>query len=365
MSFVDDKPRQEPLTLSVLALLLAATFGSSAASAQTVIVQAAAKGSTLEVTLNGATVATGTVNDFGDAALTMSGRTDEINALIFIDTCPEAIRVHLVSRGVQPVPSQPGCIRTDVGSVFVIRPITTLVVDIGPSPSVHIAQGPPPSAWLREGSIAPSRPTTLAGKPGRDLVLSGGVGFSRFSNSASKACGDASPCDGVNFGVATTLEAQYWIVRYVAAHVAYLRPADVTATGSGTNYHFNTTIQTRLVTLGAAGGAPIGPARLYGLGGFTHHEATLSTTETTNDTTVTIGNVTQTIKGGTQVYAQKTAGWEWFAGGGIEAWANRWIGFYFEINVAKVKGTPTTGGEGGIDDFATFALGGARLHVGR
>jgi len=365
MSFVDDTPCQELLKLSVPALMLAVIFGVSGASAQTVIVQSAPMGSALEVTLNGAAVATGTANNSGDAALTMSGRPGETNAQIFIDTCNEAIRVHLVSRGVQPAPSQAGCNRVDVGSVFVIRQITTLVVDISPSPTVHIAQGAAPSAWLREGSIAPSRPTTLAGKPGKDLVVSGGVGFSRFSNSASKACGDASPCDGVNFGVATTLEAQYWITRYIAAHVAYLRPADVTATGSGTNYHFATNIQTRLLTLGAAGGAPMGPARLYGLGGFSHDEATLTTTETINDTTVTIGNVTQTIKGGTQAFAQKTQAWNWFAGGGIEAWANRWIGFYFEIDVVKVKGSPTTGGEGGIDDFATFAVGGARLHLGR
>jgi len=136
MSFVDDTPCQELLKLSVPALMLAVIFGVSGASAQTVIVQSAPMGSALEVTLNGATVATGTANNSGDAVLTVSGRTGETNAQIFIDTCNEAIRVHLVSRGVQPAPSQAGCNRVDVGSVFVIRQITTLVVDISPSPTL-------------------------------------------------------------------------------------------------------------------------------------------------------------------------------------------------------------------------------------
>lgn len=364
MCVADDRPCLELVKPWLLALALTLSFGLPRASAETVIVQGAPPGSTIELTQNTATVATGTVSNFGDVTLTVA-RTGEANVLLFIDACPGVTRVHMVNRGVQPPPSPAGCNRADAGSVFVVQSITTFVVDMSPSPSVHITQGPAPSAWLREGSSAPSRQTILGGKAGKDLVVSAGAGTSKFSDSAAKACGDASPCSSVNVGLATVFGAEYWITRNIAAHVAYLKPADVTASGSGTAYNFDTRIQARLLTVGAAAGVTLGPTRLYGLGGLNRHEATLTTTETVSDTTVVVDNVTQTIKGGTQSFAVKTSGWNWFAGGGIEAWLNRWLGVYAELDVAKVKGAPTSGGEGGIDDMAMFALGGARLHLGR
>ena len=120
----------------------------------------------------------------------------------------------------------------------------------------------------------------------------------------------------------------------------------------------------RLVTIGGRGGSFVGPAGLVGFGGMNRHQATSTTTETIDDTTVVVNGVTQTIKGGTQTLAQKTEGWNWIAGGGVEAWLTGRVAFYGEFMLAKVKGGPISGGEGGIDSKATFVVVGARVRLG-
>src|SRR5206468_5827846 len=102
----------------------------------------------------------------------------------------------------------------------------------------------------------------------------------------------------------------------------------------------------------------------YGFGGLNRHEATLTTSETIDDATVVIDSVSQTIKGGTQTFAQKTTGWNWVAGGGVEAWLTRWVAIYGELTLATIKGAAVSGGEGGIDDRAAFIAAGVRVRLG-
>jgi len=352
-----------PFRLLALTVVLAALAGVRGAAAQTVIVRSAPAGATVELTMESGRVATATADSFGDATVTAPPQAAETEGQIFVDACGTLVRVLLVR--LRPAAQPPGCTRTDIGSVFIVRPVTTFVIDLdGVNATAHVTQGPPPREWLERGVVA--RPSRIHwGKPENGLALSAGGGFSTFSRAVDLACGAVSQCSSSNFGVAFALGAEYWIKRFVAPYASYVSPADVTVQGNGDTFRFNSTLHTRVLTVGAKLGGAVGPARLYGLGGFNRHEATSTTTETLDDTTVTIGDVTQTIKGGTQSFAQKTTGWNWVVGGGVEAWFFRRVAFYGEVNVAKIKGKPTGGGEGGIDDRMFVAVAGARVRIGR
>ena len=354
---------QNPFRLPALALVLAATVGVRLANAQTVIVRSARPASTIELALDSGRVASATADNYGDATLTVPPQGAEIEAQMYVDACGALVRVLLVR--LRPGPPQPGCTRTEIGSVFIVRPVTTFVVDLdGTSASAHVTQGPPPREWVARGESAEKRSRNW-GQPRNGLALSAGGGFSTFSRAVNVACGDVSTCDSSNFGIAFAASADFWFKRFIAAQASYIRPADVTTTGSGTNFRFNSGLQTRVLTVGAKIGGAAGPARLYGIAGLNHHEVTSTTTETFDATTVVVNGVTQTIPGGTQSFEQKFAGWKWVFGGGVEMWFTRAVALYGEVNVLKLKSSPSGGGEGGIDDRALVAVVGARVHIGR
>jgi hypothetical protein len=351
--------RQLPLTLVIAAIL-----GLGTASAQTVIVQSAPPGSTIELTLNGASVSSVTADKFGDATLAVGARANETDVLVYIDSCSDRVRVQLAGRGQLPAPPLPACTRVDVGSMFIMRPTTTFVVDITPSVAVHVAQGPAPSEWLLRGAGSGPRATTLSGTPTTGFVLSAGIGGSIFGTVADKGCGDVAGCLTTHSGIALKAGAEYWFTRFAAAEVAYVKPADVGSNGSGDTFHFDSNVQTRLFTIAGKGGVSVGPARIYGLGGVNHHEATFTSSETINDTTVVVNGVTQTIKGGTVSFAEKTTGWNWLAGGGVEAWVNHWIAIDGEVEAAKIKGNPVSGGGSGIDELMWLAFIAVHVRLG-
>src|SRR5262249_46298438 len=210
-----------------------------------------------------------------------------------------------------------------------------------------VTQGPPPRAWVDRGAT-PDKPARNWGAPQKGLNLSAGAGFSKFSDATNVACGNVSACNSHNFGVAYAAAADYWIIPFAAAHVGYVKPADVTTNGGTDTYRFDSELKSRLLFVGGKLGAPAGPARVYGLGGLTHHEAVSTTNQTFNPTTVVVDGVTQTVPGGMQTYAQKTQGWTWYVGGGVEGWVVNRFAIFGELMFPKVKGAPTGGGEGGI-----------------
>jgi len=328
--------------------MIFATAGLGTAAAQTVIVRSAQAAATIEVTFNGGAPVTGTADSSGDATLTIPTRISEAAVLVHLDDCGNRVRVLLVEAGIQPATPEPGCNRVDIPSVFVMRPVTTFVIDMeGAATTVHLTQGPPPASWVQREEAAIGHKW---GTATRGLVVSAAAGISSFSNAVSAACGDVQSCKRTNFGSAVAVSAGYWINRYVGAEASYLQPADVDVSGSGDTFQFDSRLATRLAAVVGKAGAPVGPTRLYGFGGMNRHESTLTTTET--------------ISGATQTFARKTTGWNWVAGGGIEAWINRFIAIYTELTLASVKGSPTAGGEGGIDDRATFLVGGVRVRFG-
>src|SRR5207237_159121 len=150
MFSIDAMRSSQRLRPLVLAAALIVTV-SLRAGAQTLIVRSAAPGSPIEVTMNGGAAVSATADENGDATLGVPARASESDVQLHVDACRTMVRVLVVERGLQPAAAEPGCERTDFPSTFIMRGITTFVVDMMPAPAVHIAQGPPPAAWVRRG----------------------------------------------------------------------------------------------------------------------------------------------------------------------------------------------------------------------
>jgi hypothetical protein len=349
----------------LLAVVLVATGGLCRAAAQTVIVQSAPAAATIELTLNGGAAVSATADSLGDATLALPAAPPSAVVQLHLDVCGSTVRVLIVERGLATPTAGAGCQRIEVGSNFAMSAATTFVVDIdGSNATVHLRQGPPPPGWLRATANGAAGSRRSWGTPPKGLVLSAGAGLSRFGKTAAAACGDATSCQKPAFSKGFSLAVDYWITPFLAAEVSYVKPGEVTVTGSGSNFRFDSHLQTAIGNIVGKAGAPAGPVRPYGFGGLSRHQATLTSTETIDSTTVTVNGATQTIAAGTQTFAQQTEGWNWVAGGGLEAWVTNWLAFYGEFALVKIKSAPAIG-EGGIDDRATSITVGVRWHLGR
>ena len=345
------------------ALALAPAFvmicGADAAMAQTVIVRSAPPGSTVEVVLNAAPLTSATVDAAGDARLafnltTAAGKT-ETDVSIYVDVCDKVRRVVFVERGMQPPPQGADCERRQIVGLFIVRRVSTLVVNVG---------GPNPTVLLRQGSVDLSPPRAWSSAP-TGLIVFGGAGLATFRDAVAIACGNVTPCDGDETRFTYTGGAAYWITRFLAVEGSYVKAANVTVTGSGNTFRFDSFLEPHLATVSGKVGLPLGPVRLYGQVGANYHRATFGTTQTVDDVTVTIDGVEQTIEGATQTFEQKTAGWGWQLGGGAEAWVAARLAIYAEAARFVIKGSARDDSEGSIDERVTAYLFGARIRIGK
>jgi hypothetical protein len=344
------------------AAVLILMCGASAASAQTAMVRSAPPGSSIELTLNGGTAVTARADGYGDATLAVPPLGRETDVQLHVDVCGNLTKVLINEPGQAPAAADTGCTRKDMWGVYIMRPDTTFVIEInGTDSAVYVSQGPPPRAWLARGDM---RVTRLPwGTAGRGLAISAGAGLSDFGQAVTEACAGLATCTADGTGLATHLGAEFWITRNAAVQVSYLRPGSITATGGSDTFSFETKRVTRVLTIGGKAGVPVGPGRIYALGGVNRHEATLTTTETVDDQTVTVDGVNQTIKGGTQAFADKTRGWSWMLGGGYELWTSKWVGIYGEVTRTKLKGSNVSGGDAVVDEQGTFIIGGVRVRL--
>jgi hypothetical protein len=332
--------------------------------AQTVIVRSAQPQATVEASLNAGTPVKATADQFGDATLALAGSNAEADVQLRVDSCGNVVRVFVVSPGQQPPAAEPGCTRSDLWGVYAMRPVTTFVVEMsGASAAVYVAQGPPPFAWVDRGTGRRGRMPWA--KPSNGLRLSAGVGAWTTGQAADATCGNVTNCETSSFGAALTVGAEYWFTRNVAASIAYVKPGDISVAGGGSGFNFESRRTTRMLTVGGKVGGDVGSARLYALGGLNRHEATSNMTQTNDPVTVTVDGVSQTFAGGTQSFGEQTQGWNWMVGGGVEAWMTRWTAFYAEFTRAKLKGSPTSGADGGINEQANLIFVGIKFRVPR
>ena len=341
------------------AAALCTAAGAGVAAAQTVYVRNAPAGSTVELVLNTATIGSAAADDRGDAALKVpesAGAKPQMDVLLFVEGCEKRTRVLIIERGAPAVPVEPGCIRREIPGLFIVRALSTLVIDTG---------GAAPTVLLRQRPFVPTdAPRTWRPSP-EGLVFFGGGSHTQFSETGAIACGDITECyrddsgPGYHFGVA------YWFLPFLAAEATFVQPAEVSALGAQETHNFSTTLDSDVLTLAGVAGLPAGALRVYGRGGLTYHRATFSTIQTIDDKTITVDGVTRVVPGGTQTLAFRTEGWGWIIGGGLEAWITRQFAIYGDLNWGKLKGTDVKGGEGVMDDTLLLINFGAKIHIGK
>lgn len=343
---------RKPLRPLVLAAVLQVLVGAGAVSAQTVVVRQVPPGSTVELVLNATPIGSTTADTAGDAILPLNlsehiGRA-ETDASVTVDVCGEVRRVFVVERALRPPPPQVGCDRREIIGMFVVRRISTLVVNVGvPNPTMLLVQGP---FDLRERG-----PARVWQSP-TGLVLFGAAGLRTFRDFSTAACGNVSECSGGGSGGTLTVGAAFWINRFVAAEAAFTRPAEAEVQGSGENFRFDTSYNAQVATIAGNIGVPIGPVRLYGKVGTTYQQSRFTTTQTQDDVTVA---------GGVQTFELRTAGWGWLFGGGMEVWMNQRFGLYGEVSRAGLRGPARDDAEGETSEGLTSLLFGARIRIGR
>lgn len=337
----------------IVATTAAVSMGlAGLASAQTVYVRNAPAGTNVEVIVNAASAGTGTIDAEGEAKVgfTLPQGQTEMDSNVFVDTCDKLRKVLIVDRNRQPPPPAEGCDRREIPGIYWVRPVNTIVVDVGgPTPSLLLVRGaytPPVPAAEGEEESRPARPVPTG------LLMFAGGAYSTISDDAAYACGNATPCTPKPGGATYMFGADVWLTRFVGVEGAYIRPHESKASG-GDTYHFDHTLDSDVWMVAGKGGFQAGPVRIYGKYGLNYHEAVNSTTET-------IDNVTQKFE-------YKTTGWGWVWGGGMEGWigAHQRVAIYGDAGIARIKGKPESGGEARIDDRLKYAAVGIKLRISR
>ena len=341
---------REPCRLLLRAAALIVTVGVGVAQAQTVILRKVPAAADIEIAVNNESAATKKSDTGGDVIIPIdmfkgAGRT-ETDAQILVALCEgNRIRVLILERGYSVPAEESGCTRREMGGWFLVKPISSLVVDVG---------GSAPTLLLRQGSFSLKPPRVWSDSP-TGLVLFAGGTWGRTSSFKDFACGTLTDCSGggAEFGFAAG--ATYWIVPWLAAEGTYFRPKDFTAGGSGDSFRFTSTLDAHVVTAVGKIGIPAGPTRPYGHVGGAYHRATFSTSQT----------MTNQTESPTQTYSVETGGWSWTFGGGLEIWLNDAFGIYGELNRTSLKGPAIEKDvEGQLDDRATTIVVGVRIKVG-
>jgi hypothetical protein len=336
--------------------MAALTALASAASAQTVIVRNAAPSAPIELRLNDDAVATATADSTGTATLSTDVsarlRKDETSVHVSVDDCGQQRRILLVEAGVS-VPPPGACSRVTVRDLFSARRVTTFVIDVGGTrPVVWIRQGPAPADWLGDREAREERTRTWTPAP-VGLIVSGGVGGAGISDFEAKACGDAPTCSASNVRPVVAASLAFWLKPWLGVDIGVLHPGRFSTSGSGTSFTFNSTLETRIVTIDGRVGGQFGPARIYGIGGVDQLSAAMTTTQT-----VTSGAV------GGQTFGFKAEGWSWMAGAGVETWIVPRVGLFAEGVLLSLNGSPIDNGQGSIEDKVLYVVAGARVAFG-
>jgi hypothetical protein len=342
----------------VLAAALNATIAGMV-SAQTVIVRGVPAGTPIELVVNADVAGSAAADAAGDARLTTNmftapGKT-QTDAYLYFDTCKETRRILLAERAVQPPPPQSGCDRRQILGLFLVRRVTTLVVD---------ATGANPTVLVRQGSVnlTAARPWT----PGpTGLMVFGGGGLTEIRDATRLACGAVSPCTSDPSGWGFTAGANYWFTRHLGAEFSFVKTSEFTAQGDGGTFRFDSFFDAQVYNISGMIGVPAGRMRFYGKVGTNYHRATSATSQDIDDVTIVGEDGTETvIEGGTQTFSLETAGWGWQFGGGGELWFGPRVALYGDLGWTWLKGSGLDDADGEIDDRATVAMIGIRIRLG-
>ena len=348
-----------PLRLLSLAAAFALVAGSGTAAAQTLYVRRAPVGSTIDLFVNSAKAGSAQTDANGDVRIPIDLpaqlKKETIDARVYVDTCGENRRVTITERDMPPLPPGDGCSRQEITGVFLIRRVTSVVVNVGdPVATLLLRQG---SYSLR--SRGPRRQAPVG------FVVFGGGAFAEYADALDFGCANVPTCSGDDSGFGYTVGAEYWVVKFLSVEGSYFRPPQLNIEGSGSSYRFNSFLEPHLFTIAGKVGIPVGPIRFYGRAGFNYHRAESGTTQRTDEISITDENgvVTVTPANVTSVEAN-TSGWGWLLGGGLEAWVAPRFALYGEVGGAGIKGDSELVDQGVIDNRLMTYMVGIRVKIG-
>jgi hypothetical protein len=343
-----------PLSLAALAMIA----GSGTAAAQTLYVRKAPPGSTINLIVNSASAGSAQADGNGDVRIPIDLPThlkkQEIDARVFVDTCDAARTVTITERDAAPLPPESGCTRQEITGIFVIRRVSSVVVNAG---------GPVATLLLRQGSYSLRTRGPRRQAP-TGLVAFGGATMANYADALDFGCAGVPTCSGDDSGFSWTVGGEYWFSKYIAAEGSYFKPPDLTIAGSGTGYSFNSFLEPHLFTGAGKIGVPLGPIRPYFRAGFNYHRAESGTTQHTDELTLTDANgVTTVTPAKTTTVEVNTSGWGWLLGGGVEAWVGRRFALYGEFGGAGIKGDSDIVEQGRIDNRLTIYTFGGKVLI--
>jgi hypothetical protein len=341
-----------------VAAVLILTAGGGIAAAQTLIVRRAPIGSTVELFVNATKAGSGQADSAGDVRVpfTLPAGKTEMDARVYVDTCEETHRVVIADRDAAPLPPETNCTRQEITGVFLVRKVTSAVVNVG---------DPIATLLLRQGDYT-LRPRGPRRQAPTGLVIFGGATLLTYANALEFGCSGVPTCSGDERGVGYTVGADFWVNRYLAIEGAYMRPPHLTISGSGEAFRFDSFFEPHLFTGAGKIGLPLGPFRLYGRAGFNYHRGESGTTQVTDErTTINADGTTTTTPGSTSTVESETEGWGWLAGGGVEAWLAPAFALYGEGGGAGIKGAAEVANQGNIDNRTWIITAGIRVKIGR
>ena len=161
-----------PMRLLVLAAALNLA-AAGVAAAQTVIVEGATPGQTVEVIVNTAPANRGTVAADGTATVAAeiplnAQNRAEMDARLYVDACDTVRRLLIIDRNQLPPAPEAGCSRSEISGIYWVRQRSTIVFDLA---------GAIPDVLLRQGTYDPNAPVRRLAPKG--LVVFGGGGLGK------------------------------------------------------------------------------------------------------------------------------------------------------------------------------------------
>jgi hypothetical protein len=348
---------------SVVLFALYTVLGTTLASAQTVILRHTPPGSTVELVLNGRQAGTATADAGGNATVTTKSLDthSQIDANIWLETCDDVYRVILAAPGA-PAPAG-GCRRTQIGGVYVVQRITSIVIDANNSSPVLIRQGAAYSSWLTDPRPEVAKPVketetqTTAAAPAASASASksqpplkgpfvfGGVGLGTALNFEEQVCGTVT-CT-YNVPIQYGGGVGWWFNDFFGVEGRYGYLGKVTATGNETDFQFSTTRESGFLAVAGRAGLHKGRFRPFGRAGMSFDRTTLTTKQTMGESMETL--------------AMRARGWAPVFGGGLEFSLSPRFGLYVDAQRLGLKGKDEQGSGIEVDDTLLTAQAGLTI----
>ena len=347
---------------SAVLCALYVVLGTSLASAQTVILRHAPPGSALELVLEANPVGAAKADAGGTATVTAKSVEGQMDANIWFETCDNDHRVILAKPGAA-LPTT-ACRRIQIGGLYLVQRVTSIVIDTSATSSLLIRQGPAYANWLIDArpevaKAATETETRTAGSSSASAAASkplpplsgptafGGAGLGTTLHFGEQACGTVTCTwdEPIQYGGGIG----WWFNDYFGAEGQYGYLGKLKVTANESDYQFSTTREGGFLAASGRAGLRKGRFRPFGRAGMSLGRSTLTTT--------------QTMGAGTETLAVRTRGWAPIFGGGLEVWLSPRLGLYVDGQRLGLKGKDDRDSGIEIDDTLLTAKAGVTLRL--